>query len=81
LLAVSEAEWAARANGLLLQSLAHIRGDCDWGSDTIMTEAEQRGIDYLFKLRKSPFVKKLILQQHCKPGREKTHAGLGGIIH
>ena len=40
-----------------------------------MTEAEQRGIDYLFKLRKSPYVKKLILQQHCKPGWEKTHAG------
>jgi len=29
----------------------------------------------LFKLRKSPYVKKLILQQHCKPGWEKTHAG------
>jgi hypothetical protein len=40
-----------------------------------MTEAEQRGIDYLFKLRKSPYVKKLILQQHCKPGWQKTHAG------
>ena len=54
---------------------AFIRGDCDWGSDTIMTEAEQRGIDYLFKLRKSAYVKKLILQQHCQPGWEKTHAG------
>jgi hypothetical protein len=54
---------------------AFIRGDCDWGSDSIMTEAEQRGIDYLFKLRKSPYVKKLILQQHCKPGWQKTHAG------
>jgi len=54
---------------------AFIRGDCDWGSDTIMTEAEQRGVDYLFKLRKSPYVKELILQQHCKPGWEKTHHG------
>jgi hypothetical protein len=26
-----------------------------------MAEAEQRGIDYLFKLQKSPYVKKLIL--------------------
>jgi hypothetical protein len=52
-----------------------IRSDCDWGSGTIMTEAEQRGIDYLFKLRQSPYVKKPILQQHCKPGWEKTHAG------
>jgi len=49
---------------------AFIRGDCDWGSDTVMTEAEQRGIDYLFKLRKSPYVKKLILQQHCNAGCE-----------
>ena len=54
---------------------AFIRGDCDWGSDTIMTEAEQRGIDYLFKLRKSPYVKKLILQQHCNTGWVKTRDG------
>jgi hypothetical protein len=40
-----------------------------------MTEAEQRGIDYLFKLRKSPYVKELILQQHCNTGWEKTHHG------
>ena len=32
---------------------AFIRGDCDWGNDAVMTEAEQRGIDYLFKLRQS----------------------------
>ncbi len=54
---------------------AFIRGDSDWGSDTIMTEAEQRGVDYLFKLKKSPLVKKLIHQYHCKPGWEKTHEG------
>lgn len=52
-----------------------IRGDCDWGSDAVMTEAEQRGIDYLFKLRQSKNVKQLILQHHCKPGWERTHAG------
>ncbi len=52
-----------------------IRGDCDWGSDAIMTEAEQRGLDYLFKLRQSLLVKKLILQQHCKPGWERIHEG------
>jgi len=32
---------------------AFIRGDCDWGNDPIMTEAEQRGIPYLFKQRLS----------------------------
>lgn len=52
-----------------------IRGDSDWGSDTIMSEAEQRKIDYLFKLKKSPLVKQLIHQNHCKPGWVKTHEG------
>ena len=52
-----------------------IRGDCDWGSDTIMIEAERRGIDYLFKLRKSPYVKKLILKHHCNTGWVKTRDG------
>ena len=52
-----------------------IRGGCDWGSDTIMTEAEQRGIDYLFKLRQSANVKKLILQKHCESGWQRTHDG------
>lgn len=52
---------------------AFIRGDSDWGSDTIMTESEQRGIDYLFKLKKSPLVKQLIHQHHCKSGWVKTH--------
>jgi hypothetical protein len=54
---------------------AFIRGDCDWGSDPVMTEAEARGIDYLFKLRQSANVKKLILQQHCRPGWERTVDG------
>lgn len=54
---------------------AFIRGDCDWGNDTVMTEAEHRGMDYLFKLRQSKYVKKLILQSHCRPGWERTHPG------
>ncbi len=52
-----------------------IRGDCDWGSDAVMTEAEHRSIDYLFKLRQSKNVKKLILQNHCKSGWKRTHEG------
>ncbi|WP_347987714.1 transposase [Methylomonas sp. AM2-LC] len=54
---------------------AFIRGDCDWGSDAIMTEAEQRGVHYLFKLRQSANVKKLILQHHCRSGWERTVDG------
>jgi len=33
-----------------------------------MTEAEQLGIDYLFKLRQSANVKKLLLQKHGASG-------------
>jgi hypothetical protein len=54
---------------------AFIRGDCDWGNDAIMSEAEQRGLDYLFKLRQSSWVKKMILQQHGQPGWERTVDG------
>ena len=52
-----------------------IRGDCDWGNDTVMTEAEHRSMDYLFKLRQSKYVKKLILQNHCQPGCERMSWG------
>ena len=52
-----------------------IRGDCDWGNDGIMAEAEQRGMDYLFKLSQSKYVKQLILEHHCKSGWERTTEG------
>ncbi|MCK5356371.1 MAG: transposase, partial [Methyloprofundus sp.] len=52
-----------------------IRGDCDWGNEGIMTEAEQREMDYLFKLRQSPYVKNLILENHCKSGWKQTAEG------
>jgi Transposase DDE domain group 1 len=54
---------------------AFVRGDCDWGSDPIMTEAETRDLHYLFKLRQSANVKKLILQHHCRSGWERTVDG------
>ena len=52
-----------------------IRGDCDWGSNNIMTEAEERGVDYLFKLRQSKNVKTLIMENHCQTGWEQTVEG------
>lgn len=39
---------------------AFMRGDCAWGNESVMREAEQRGVRYLFKLRQSPNVKRLI---------------------
>jgi hypothetical protein len=77
----SASSYSAPGLWALLERIPHphwpafIRGDCDWGSDAIMTEAEQRGVHYLFKLRQSGLVKKLILHQHCRPDWERTVAG------
>jgi hypothetical protein len=45
-----------------------IRGDCDWGVEDVMTTAEQKQLKYLFKLRKSKYVKQLIMKQHIEAG-------------
>jgi hypothetical protein len=37
-----------------------LRGDCNWGTERAMEGAEQREIRYLFKLKQSPNVKKLL---------------------
>ncbi len=42
-----------------------IRGDCDWASDNVMSQLEARDQDYLFKLKKSKYVKELIYKHHC----------------
>ena len=42
----------------LLSNLGHesrprfVRGDCDWGNDSVMTKLEELGVDYLFKVKK-----------------------------
>ena len=45
-----------------------VRGDCDWGIDSIMKELESRSQGYLFKLRKSKYVQDLILKHHGTGG-------------
>jgi len=45
-----------------------VRGDCDWGTDRVMSDLEDIGQDYLCKLRKSKNVKSLINKQHCLGG-------------
>jgi hypothetical protein len=37
-----------------------LRGDCQWGNERAMKGAEERELGYLFKLKQSPNVKKLI---------------------
>jgi hypothetical protein len=52
-----------------------LRGDCDWGVDDVMRTAEEKGLPYLFKLRKSKYVKTLIQQAHCQSGWSYATAG------
>lgn len=39
---------------------AFLRGDCAWGTEGAMSEAEEHGVKYLFKIKQSLNVKKLI---------------------
>jgi len=52
-----------------------IRGDCAYGNERILVEAEAREMPYLTKLRQSPNVKRLI--QVCFNRRDWQEAGCG----
>jgi len=52
-----------------------LRGDCGFGNEPIMREAEQRGLAYLFKLRLTANVKRMI--ERLSTQREWTNAGQG----
>ena len=54
---------------------AFLRGDSGFGTEAIMSGAEQRGLPYLFKLRLTANVKKLIKKTFSKSGW--TDAGQG----
>ena len=56
-----------------------IRGDCDWGQEAILCEAEQRGVDYLFKMRKSLYAQKLLHKLHFESGWTTTVSGWEAI--
>lgn len=53
-----------------------VRGDCSWGNESVIQEAESRGLGYLFKVKQSKNVKRLVEEVF---GREDwTAAGQGG---
>lgn len=54
---------------------AVLRGDSGFGTEAVMSEAERRGLRYLFKLRLTANVKKLIKKSFSKSGW--TDAGQG----
>lgn len=55
-----------------------LRGDSGLGSQTVMQEAERRGIDYLFKLRLTKNVKRLIERLFAKTGWRDAGQGWQG---
>jgi hypothetical protein len=57
---------------------ALLRGDCGIASEGVMREAEQGGIDYLFKLRLTKNVKRLIERTFAKGGWRDAGQGWQG---
>ncbi len=56
-----------------------IRGDCAWGNERAMQESEKRGIDYLFKLKQSPNIKKLIHRAFTRTDWVEAGQGWEGL--
>ena len=56
-----------------------IRGDCNFGNERDMNEAETRGMLYLFKLRQTSKVKALIKQVFCRNDWEPAGQGWEGV--
>ena len=52
--------WALVDEMSASQLPSFLRGDCNWGTERAMTGAEERELQYLFKLKQSANVKKLI---------------------
>lgn len=55
---------------------AMLRGDCGYGNEVLLSEAEARGLPCLFKLRHSKNVKTLVAQAH-RAGAQWQDAGQG----
>ena len=51
---------------------AFARGDCGYGNEVMMQEAETRALPYLFKLRHTAKVKTLVVQM------QRPRSGLAG---
>jgi len=52
-----------------------LRGDSDWGNEGVMREAERRGLNYLFKLRLTAGVKRVL--ERAMGQRDWQDAGAG----
>lgn len=55
-----------------------IRGDCNFGTDAVMTACEDRGLFYLFKLKQTPNVKRFISEKMVSGEWENAGQGWQG---
>ena len=51
-----------------------VRGDCDWGSNNVMSKLESLGAHYLFKVKKHKAVNNLVYKLHCGGGWQNFKA-------
>ncbi len=58
---------------------AFVRGDCGWGTEKMMVEAEGQKLAYLFKLKQSSKVKRLIQQAFSRQDWVEAGQGWKGI--
>jgi hypothetical protein len=58
---------------------AFILGDCAWGNEGAMLEAEEHGVDYLFKLKQSTKVRRLIEQTFARKDWCDASQGWEGV--
>lgn len=56
-----------------------VRGDCSWGSESVMKEAESRGLGYLFKLKQSKNVKRLVEEVFAREDWTPASQGWEGV--
>jgi Transposase DDE domain group 1 len=59
---------------------AFLRGDCAWGTERAMDGAARRGIPYLFKLKQTANVKKLIDKLFGQPAWVDAGQGWQGLV-
>lgn len=68
-------------DSLPADQLPHLlRADCAFGNDVIISEAEKRGINYLFKLKQTKNVKKEIIRTAGKEGWSDAGSGWSGCV-
>lgn len=58
---------------------AFLRGDCDWGTERMMSAAEERKLPYLFKLKQHTNVKRLIQQAFVRQDWVSAGQGWKGV--